>query len=58
MVFKTFNDLVGINELVPTLLVFGVYPQMTEWHTSSPSITQLAMAMRKTMDKLRRCITS
>ena len=39
MSFKAINNSVGPNELVPTLLVFGAYPRMTEQDTPSPSIT-------------------
>ena len=30
MSFKAINNSVGPNRLVPTLLVFGAYPRMTE----------------------------
>ena len=58
MSFKAINDLVGPDGLVPTLLVFGAYPRMTEMDAPSPSITQRALTMRKAMNKIRRCIAS
>ena len=58
MSFKTINDSVGPNGLVPTLLVFGAYPRMTELDAPSPSITQRAMAMKKAMDEVRKCTAS
>ena len=30
MAFKAINDTAGLEGLVPTLLVFGAYPQMVE----------------------------
>ena len=56
--FKAINNFVGPNSLVSTLLVFGIYPRITESDAPSPSITQGIMAMRKTMDKVRKCTTS
>jgi hypothetical protein len=40
MVFKAVNNSAGPNSLIPTLLVYGVYPQMTEYDALSPTITQ------------------
>lgn len=50
--FKAINNLVGPNELVPTLLVFGAYPRMIELDTQFPSITQCTMARKKAMDEV------
>ncbi len=47
MSFKAINNSFGPNRLVPTLLVFGAYPRMTEKDAPSPSIIKRAMAMRK-----------
>ena len=47
MAFKALNDTVGPNRLVPTLLVFGVYLQMTELDAPSPTITQCANVVKK-----------
>lgn len=54
MAFKAINDSVGPNGLIPTLLVFGAYPRMTEMDAPSPTITQRAMAMRKAMDEVKK----
>lgn len=58
MAFKAINDSVGPNGLVPTLLVFGAYPRMTELDAPSPSITQRATAMRKAMDEVKKITAS
>ena len=52
MFFKAINNLVGPNGLIPSLLVFGAYPKMTELDASSPTIKQRAMTIKKAMDKV------
>jgi hypothetical protein len=54
MTFKAINDSVGFDGLVPTLLVFGAYPRMTEMDASSPSITQRAIAMKRVMEEVQK----
>jgi hypothetical protein len=46
MAFKAVNDTAGPNGIVPTLLVFGAYPQMIEMDPPLPSIIQRAQAIR------------
>jgi len=38
MAFKAINDSVGLDGLIPTLLVFRAYPQMTESDVPSPIV--------------------
>ena len=40
MAIKTVNDLIGPNRIVPTLLVFSVYPRLTKIDPLSLSITK------------------
>jgi len=42
---KAINDLAGPNGIIPTLLVFGAYPQLTKIDPLSPSITKRAEAI-------------
>ena len=56
--FKAINNSVGLNGLIPNLLVFGAYLRMTESDTSSLSIIQCAMAMKKAIDEVRKCTIS
>lgn len=58
MAFKALNDSAGPNGLVPTLLVFGAYPRMTDMDAPSPTITQRAIAMRKAMEEVRKSVAS
>lgn len=53
MVVKAINDTAGTDGLVPTLLVFGVYPRMHAMDPPAPSIVQRAAAMKKAMDEVR-----
>ena len=42
MAVKAINNLAGLNKIVPTFLIFGVYPQITKIDTLLPSITKRA----------------
>ena len=53
MAVKTINDSAGPDGLVPTLLVFGAYPRMTEDSPPSLSTQQHAEAIRKAMKEVR-----
>jgi hypothetical protein len=37
--FKAINDTTGPDGLVPTLLAFGAYPQITDLDALSPTVT-------------------
>jgi hypothetical protein len=52
MAVKAINDTAGPNGLVPTLLVFGTYPRMSETSSPSPGIIARATAIRKAMKEL------
>jgi hypothetical protein len=54
MTFKAINDSTGFNDLISTLLVFDVYPRMIEMNAPSSIITQRAIAMKKTMNEVRK----
>jgi transposase InsO family protein len=54
MAVKAVNDTAGPNGLVPTLLVFGAYPRMTELDPPAPSITVRARAITKAMAEVAR----
>ena len=54
MAFKAINDTAGPDSLVPTLLVYGAYPQITEHNAPSPTVTQHAVAVKKAMAALEK----
>jgi len=55
MTVKAINDSVGPNGIVPTLLVFGIYPRLTKMDPLSLSITKRVEAIR-TVTKEVRCL--
>jgi hypothetical protein len=54
IVFKALNDTTSPDGLVPTLLVFGVYPRITELDAPSPTVTQRANAVRKAIAEIHK----
>jgi hypothetical protein len=52
--FKIINDSIEFNDLISTLLVFDVYLRMIEMNVSSSTITQRIIAMKKTMNEVRK----
>lgn len=54
MVVKAVNDMAGPQGLVPTLLVFGTYPRLTELSPPSPLIIVRANTIRKAMTDVRK----
>jgi hypothetical protein len=53
MSFKVLNDSIESDDLVPTLLIFDAYSRMIDDALTS-TITQRAIAMRKTMNEVKR----
>lgn len=54
MAVKAVNDSSGPEGLVPTLLVFGAFPRMTELDSPAPSIAQRSTAIRKAMEEIAK----
>jgi osmotically-inducible protein OsmY len=54
MAVKAVNNSAGPDGIVPTLLVFGVYPRMTDMDPPSPSIVKRAQAIRAATKEVRR----
>ena len=57
MAVKAVNNLVGLNRIIPTLLVFSIYPQLTEMEPLSPSITKRTEAIYTVTKEIRRLYT-
>ena len=53
MAIKAVNDFTGLNRLIPILLVFSTYPQMTNNSLLSPSIVQQAKAIYKAIKEVQ-----
>jgi hypothetical protein len=56
MAVKAVNDSAGPDGLVPTLLVFGAYPRLTEDSPPALSIVQRAEAIRKATNEARKLL--
>jgi hypothetical protein len=54
MAVKAVNNSAGPDEIVPTLLVFGPYPRMTEIDPPSPTIAKRAEAIRAVTKEVRQ----
>jgi hypothetical protein len=54
MAVKAVNDTAGPDGLVPTLLVYGAYPRMTNLDPPAPSIIDRATAIRKAMSEIAK----
>jgi hypothetical protein len=57
MAFKAINDTAGPDGLVPTLLVFGAYPRMTESSPPAATVAQRTIAINKAMAEVRKLRT-
>ena len=57
MAVKAVNDSAGPNGLVLTLLVFGVYLQLTEIDPPSPSVTKRAKAICAAIKEVQQLYT-
>jgi hypothetical protein len=54
---KAVNDSARPDKIVPTLLVFGLYPRITEIDTLSPTIVKRAKAIRAATKEVRQLHT-
>ncbi|KAI1008166.1 hypothetical protein K3495_g77 [Podosphaera aphanis] len=54
MAVKAVNDTAGYDGIVPTLLVFGAFPRISETDPPAPSIVKRAAAIKKAMSEVSR----
>src|SRR5438045_5852671 len=52
MAVKAVNDTTGPDGLIPTLLVFGTFPQISHTDPPAPSVTQHAAAIKAAMTEI------
>jgi hypothetical protein len=57
MSFKAINNLVGLNSLIFTILVYSIYLQITEYNPSLLIVLQQALAIRKAINKVCKLST-
>jgi hypothetical protein len=54
MAIKAVNDTAGPDGIVPTLLVFGAYPRMTEDSAPAPELKRRSAAIHKATEAVRK----
>jgi hypothetical protein len=54
MAFKAINDIVRLNRLILILLVYSVYPQITEYNLLLLLVAQRALAIKKVIAKVQK----
>ena len=54
MAFKAFNNTASLNSLVPTLLVFSIYPRMAKLDAPLPTVIQHVNAVKKAIAEIRK----
>jgi len=54
MAFKAINDTIRLNRLVLILLIYSVYPRITEHNPLLASIAQRALAVKKAIAKVQK----
>ena len=52
--FKAINDTIGLDSLVPTLLVFGAYPYIAELDAPLLTVIQRTSAIKKAIDEINK----
>jgi hypothetical protein len=57
IVIKTINDSVGLDGIIPILLVFGAYPRISNNSLLSLTTTKKAKTIRKTNNKITKYYT-
>ena len=57
MAFKAINDLIGLNGLIPTLLVFRAYLCIVESNAPNFIIVKWAAALKKAIEEVKKLKT-
>ena len=54
MAFKVINNFIGLNSLIPTLLVFGAYLYIIKSNAPNPTVVKRAAALKKAMEEVKK----
>ena len=54
MAFKVINNFIGLNSLIPTLLVFRVYLCIVKSNAPNPIVVKRAAAFKKAMEEVKK----
>ena len=54
MAFKAINNFIGLNSLIPTLLVFGAYLYIIKSNIPNPIVIKQVAALKKAIEKIKK----
>ena len=54
MAFKAINNSIGLNSLIPTLLVFRVYLYIVKSNAPNPTVVKWAVALKKAIEEVKK----
>ena len=54
MAFKAINNFIGLNSLIPTLLVFRAYLYIIKSDTPNPIVVKRAAALKKAIEEVKK----
>ena len=54
MAFKAINNSIGLNGLIPTLLVFRAYLRIVESNVFNSMVIKRAAALKKAMEEVKK----
>ena len=54
MAFKAINNSVGLNSLIPTLLVFRVYLYIVKSNAPNPTVVKWVVALKKAIEEVKK----
>ena len=54
MAFKVINNFIGLNSLIPTLLVFRAYPCIVKFNAPNPIVVKRAAALKKAIEEVKK----
>ena len=57
MAFKAINNFIGLNGLIPTLLVFKAYLYIVESDIPNPTVIKWVVALKKTIEEVKKLKT-
>jgi hypothetical protein len=52
--FKAINNFIGLNSLIPTLLVFGAYPYIVKSDAPNPIVVKRAVTLKKVIEEVKK----
>ena len=54
MAFKVINNFIGLNSLIPTLLVFRAYLHIIKSNVPNPIVVKWVAALKKAMEEVKK----